>query len=220
MSERIQKPRKEIIEPGPVITISRECGCSGRILAEKLTNKINESISDPEKRWKWVSKEILSLAAEELRIHPDEIRKLVNSEDKNFLNEIVSSFADKYYVNDSKIKMVIEEVVRNIAARGKVVIVGRGSEALTKYISRSLHIRLFAPLQWRIETMSKRTDLSLIEAKKIVTKIDQERIKFKETYLGRDMDVTAYDIAFNCATVTTDQIVELILKTADFKSLI
>jgi len=221
MNERAKPEMKKAIEtPGPVITISRECGCSGREFAEKLIEKINHKINNPAQNWKWVNKEILGLASKELKINPDQIKNLLNTVDKNFLDEIVSSFTVKYYAPDAKIKRAIRDVVRHLAIRGNVVIVGRGSEVLTQDIERSIHIKLYAPLKWKVDVIRKRDSISADEAKKLVIQTDKRRLKFVEGYLLKDQDKVVYDIDFNCAKFSQDEIIELILKVAEVKSLL
>lgn len=220
MNDRFRPAQKKVITPGPVITISRECGCSGRVFAEKLTGRINEIINDEEKKWKWVSKEILNLASEELKIHPDKMKTLLNSEEKNFIEELVASFTDKYYVYDAKIKGAIEEVIRNIAVRGNTVIVGRGSEAITNDIAKSLHIKLYAPLSWKVAVMSERMGISPEESKNIVQEVDKKRLKFRDAYVDKHSDAVIYDIEFNCAKFNQDDMVDIVLKLAEKRSLI
>ena len=221
MNERSKPELKKAIEaPGPVITISRECGCSGRLFAEKLIEQINHKINNPLHNWKWVNKEILCLASKELKINPDQIKNLLNTVDKSFLDQIVSSFTVKYYAPDAKIKRAIKEVVRHIAIQGHAVIVGRGSEALTQDIQRSLHVKLYAPLNWKVEVVSRRDNISAEEAKSLVIKTDKKRLEFVDAYLAKATNKTVYDIDFNCAKFSPDEIVDLILKAAELKSLI
>jgi len=221
MNERVRPEIKKAIEPpGPVITISRECGCSGRLFAEKLIERINLKISNPSQKWKWVNKEILSLASKELKINPDKIKNLLDAADKNFLDEIVSSFTVKYYAPDAKIKRAIKEVVRHLATQGNVVIIGRGSEALTQDIQRSLHVKLYAPLNWKVDVISSRDNISKEAAKKIVIETDKRRLKFVEGYLTKDSNKVIYDIDFNCAKFSVEEMIELILKVAEMKSLL
>ncbi|NEW82666.1 MAG: cytidylate kinase-like family protein [Mariniphaga sp.] len=221
MNERSKPELKKAIEaPGPVITISRECGCSGRLFAEKLTERINLNINNPSQKWKWVNKEILSIASKELKINPDQIKNLLGGADKNFLDDIVSSFTVKYYAPDAKIKRAIKEVVRHLATQGKVVIIGRGSEALTQDIQRSLHIKLYAPLNWKVDVVSNRDNISKDAAKKIVVETDMRRLKFVEGYLAKEPNKVIYDIDFNCAKFSVDEMIEVIMKVAEMKSLI
>lgn len=221
MNERARPELKKAIEPpGPVITISRECGCSGRLFAEKLTERINLNINNSSQKWKWVNKEILSLASKELKINPDQIKNLLDTADRNFLDEIVSSFTVKYYAPDAKIKRAIKEVVRHLATQGNVVIIGRGSEALTQDIQRSLHIKLYAPLNWKVDVISSRDNISKEAAKKIVVETDMRRLKFVEGYLAKEPNKVIYDIDFNCAKFSVDEMIEVIVKVAEMKSLL
>ena len=221
MNERARPEQKKVIgAPGPVITISRECGCSGRLFAEKLTERINRKINNPSHNWKWVNKEILSLASKELKINPHQIKTLLNAEDKNFLDEIVSSFTVKYYTPDAKIKRAIKDVVRHLAIQGNVVIIGRGSEVLTQDIKNSLHVKLYAPLNWKVDVIRSRDNLSEDEAKKIVIETDKRRLKFVDGFLAKAQNKVVYDIDFNCAKFTQEEMIELILKVAEIKSLL
>ncbi len=219
MNERIMHATRKVVEPGPVITISRECGCSASILAEKLTSRINEKLNNHESNWRWVNKEILKLASDELKIHQDEVKKIADSGEKNFLDEIVYSFTEKYYVTNLKAKKIIEEVVRNLAVRGRVVIVGRGSEILSHGIPRALHVRLYAPLDWKIKAMCERSTISESESKKIVLQVDKQRSDFRDSYLEKNQPPFAYDIQFNCARLSHDEIIEIILSLAQRRSI-
>ena len=220
MNERITHAPRKVIEPGPVITISRECGCTASLLADQLTARINEKINDPASKWKWVNKEILKLASDELKINPDKVKQIADGEEKNFLDAIVISFTDKYYVTNLKARKMIEEVVRNIAVRGKVVIVGRGSEVLSRDIPRSLHVRLFAPLDWKINVMSERLNIPAEKAKNIVLQVDKERAEFRDGYMEKNRSPFAYDIEFNRSKLSQEEIIDVIMRLAEHRELI
>src|SRR5665647_805315 len=216
MNERSKPELKKAIEaPGPVITISRECGCSGRLFAEKLIERINHKINNPVHNWKWVNKEILCLASKELKINPHQIKNILNTVDKSFLDQMVSSFTVKYYAPDAKIKKAIKDVVRHIAIQGNVVIIGRGSEALTQDIQRSLHIKLYAPLGWKIDIIRSRNNISADEAKKFVLDTDKRRLKFVEAYLAKQPNKLVYDIDFNCAKFSIEEIADITMKALE-----
>lgn len=219
MNERIAHSTRKVVEPGPVITISRECGCSGSMIADKLTKRINERVANPDLYWRWVNKEILKLASDELKIHQDEVQKIADGAEKNFLAEIAHSFTDKYYVTNVKAKKMIEEVVRGLAVRGKTVIVGRGSELLSRGILRALHIRLFAPFAWKVKAMRERNNISTLEAEKVVLQIDKQRTIFKDYYLEKDQPPFAYDIEFNCARLSQEEIIDITFNLAEHRSL-
>lgn len=221
MTDRIRPAVKKGDElPGPVITISRECGCSGRFFTEKLIDRINQKFKDPTQKWRWVNKEILCMASKELKINPHQIKDLLKGKAKTFLDDFASSFTLKYYGHGTRIRRVISDVVRHLAINGRVVIVGRGSEALTQDIQRSLHIKLYAPLSWKVDVISSRNKISKAEAEKLVLEIDKRRLKYVESFLAKGQEKVIHDVDFNCAKFTRDEIVEMVLKIAEIRSLI
>ena len=219
MNERNLSDTRKSFSPGPVITISRECGCGASAIADKLTNLINDKISDPSKKWKWVNKEILNRVSEDLKVNPKLVQEHLESGTSNFFDDFVASFTENHYVHDTKIRKVMEEVVRHIAIHGKVVIVGRGSEALTIDIPKSLKVKLYAPFEWRVREISERSKICHDEAHKMVDKTDAQRAKFRDSFLEKNHNVLANDVEFNCAKFSQDEIVEIVLKIAELKHL-
>ncbi|MEI7676017.1 MAG: cytidylate kinase-like family protein [Bacteroidales bacterium] len=224
MDERFEQTEAQDVDriPGPVITISRVCGCSATLIAEMLTEKINKSKvkKGQPTQWRWINKEIMAVASQELKIHPTQVKEIAESNDKNFVSEIVSSFTETYYAHSTRVKKVIEEVIREIAYQGNVVIVGRASGIITSDIAQSLHVNLEAPLSWRINFISSKRNLNATDAKKYVLQMDKQRAAFKEHYLPKNHETPEYDLSLNCKTLSLDQICEIIYKAAVLKNLL
>lgn len=223
MDERYQKASLISSEQrqGPVITISRQCGCNANQIAEMLTEKINKkyaSTSQPGE-WKHVSKEILAVASKELKIHPEKVKLLLDSREQNFVQEIVSSFTETYYAHGTKFKKVIEEVIRNLAVKGNVVIVGRASGIIAGDIPKSLHIHLEAPISWRTVMLSKRKEMTINDTRKYIEQVDKQRALFRDYFRGKSSDRLEYDISFNAQTLNPDQISDLIINAAEIRHL-
>lgn len=218
MESKMSKPQK----PGPVITISRECGCSAGAVAQLLMEKINKKQREEGKfiEWKWVNKEILRLASHELRMQPEKIRSLIEAQGKNYFEEIVYSFTETYYGQNEMVKNVIGDVIRKIALDGYTIIVGRGSGAITRDIPRSLHINLEAPLSWRALIISQKKEITINEARKHVTEVDKQRYNFRDYYRGKNNDDSCYDLSFNCKRLNNDEITDIILKIAEYRHIL
>ncbi len=223
MDERYQKAslKSNELSQGPVITISRQCGCNANVIAELLIEKINRKFASASQHeaWKHVSKEILAVASKELKIHPEKVQILLDSGEQNFVQEIVSSFTETYYAHGTKFKKVIEEVIRNLAVKGNVVIVGRASGIIAGDIPKSLHIHLEAPISWRTVMLSKRKEMSLHDTRKYIELVDKQRAMFRDYYRGKSSDKLDYDISFNAQTLNPDQISDLIINAAEIRHL-
>lgn len=209
-------------EPGPVITVSREFGCPGKMVAGKIVELLNQKLTarGVKERWKWISKEILSEAARELSLQPEEISYVFDYEQKSILQDIFSSHARKYYKSDRQIRQTVASVIRSFAIQGNVIIVGRGGVAIAKDIPRSLHINLEAPLEWRTVRTAEKHQISLDDARKMAIDIDKKRKEFREYFAGKNTDYTRFDLIINCMTLSVDEISEIILKVAEIRKLI
>ncbi len=213
---------KNHLKPGPVITISREYGCSAKRIAGILSSALNriEQENYSKHRWQWIGKEILDESAKELNLKPNMIREVAYKEDSNVVDDIVMSLSHKYYPGDHKIKKTIGEVIRSFAEQGYVIIVGRGGISITRDISESLHIKLQAPLEWRINNVSKKQMISLAEARKKILAIDTQRKMIREFFEGGKIDNSAFDVIFNYVTLDEDDIIASIIRLMESKDLI
>ncbi|MCH8231987.1 MAG: cytidylate kinase-like family protein [Bacteroidetes bacterium] len=204
--------RKEKDGQGLVVTISRQTGCDGLPIIEKLVKKLNQKkhpFGKPVK-WKYLSKEILVKSANKLRIHPDKIERLLNEQEKNIFEEILLSLSDKNYPSDIKIKKTIKEVIETAAKEGNVVILGRGGVALTRHLKKSLHIWFSAPLEWRIKKEAIEFNTTEQSAEKHIKISDKQRSDLRNYYFGKVKDDTVFDVVYNVSTMKSSEIVNSI----------
>jgi hypothetical protein len=116
-----QKNNGKLHRPGPVVTISRECGCSANRIATKLSkiltgyNYLSETKTDVE--WKWVSKEVIEMAAGELEMHPGRVKNVFLGEVKKSIHEVTSAFSNSkvYDSDDQHVIDTVKSVIRSIA---------------------------------------------------------------------------------------------------------
>jgi cytidylate kinase len=217
--DRLQVEPDTKKEPGPVITISRECGCFAGEIAEKLVLRLTEENKKVKKeKWSWISKEILNDAATKLHSNAKQIEHFFKSESYKFLVDIMASFS-KPYASDDLIKRTVTKVVKTYAEQGNVIIVGRAGFAITKDIPRSLHIKLIAPLNWRIKSVAKRYNLTEQEAKKRIEDTGNKRDSFVKLFYGKEHDDSVFHLVLNRDKLSVDEIVEQIMLLAKEKKL-
>lgn len=212
-----QKSDGKLHHPGPVVTISRECGCSAKRIATKLSkiltgyNYLSETKTDVE--WKWVSKEIVEMAAQELEMEPEEIRDIIIGQARQNSPEINSTYStiNDYDTDDQHVIDTVKAVVRSMAEDGHYIIVGRAASIISHDIPNHLNIKLQAPLDWRINRIMQISNLSWAEAHDYVLEIDRQRNIFVEKVAGRKLVNTDFDLIFNYSTMSDDHIVDVIV---------
>jgi len=193
---------------GMVVTMSRDTGCDGMPILEDVMKGLNAELKGISKKHPWhiVSKEIFEARAKQLKINVDIFDKLESKKDKSFVEEILSSFSKESYPSDIKIKRTFKEIIESVAKRGGVFILGRAGVAIVEHNKRNLHIKVTAPLEWRVKKLAKEYGKSQASARKHILESDASRDKLKKYYMGRKVHFSDYDIVFNEATLTKKEI--------------
>jgi cytidylate kinase len=219
LDERLKKessPKKKGRETaGPVITISREVGCNGLILAKLITNQLNKRklVND----WQVLSKEIFYKSAVELNMQTEHVKRVFKQTDKYTFDEILKAFSNKSYKSEQKIINTLLEVVRSFAIEGYSIIVGRAGHVIASDIKNALHVRLTAPLEYRIETIQVNNELNREEAISFIKRVEKERIAFRKPIRIDNLREDLFDLTLNRASFTNEEIVDIIEFTLDKK---
>lgn len=208
-SEFPTKKKKDLSHYGPIVTISRQAGCSARDIANLFYIAINRTIKEKENKWKCVDKDIILDSAQKLNLPTRKIKYIFNAQKKSSMDEIVESLSSRYYKSDNIIRKTIIEVMKDYAESGNTIIVGRAGVALSQHIHRSLNIRLIAPMPWRIEQISQKHKISEEEAEKYILEIDSKRRALIEKFYGKKMEDSMFDIIFNCKNISKDEVVQI-----------
>lgn len=121
-------------------------------------------------------------------------------------------------LSDSRYKEAITSVMTELAARGGVVIIGRGGQAVLREHPRCLHVRTTAPIAVRVRRIAEREGLSAEKAKERVEESDKARLDYHHKYFKiNPADPDLYDIVINTAHISEEAAAELIVAALRFK---
>jgi len=202
---------------GPVITISREVGCNGLKFANLLAAQLNKQTTMLS--WKVLSKEIFYESAKELDLDPEFVRQTLKKSDHYTFEQILKAFSDKRYKSEEKIVKTVKDVVRTLAIDGYKIIVGRAGHIISKGIEKSLHIRLIAPIDYRINTIMSNNYLSRTDAIKFIEKVELERTAFRKALKKNNLREELFDLTLNRASFSDEQLLDIIEHTVEKKEL-
>ena len=195
-------------EPGPLITLSRDYGCPGKRIASIISDRIREKYHQ---EWKMISKEILETLAIELNLDPSVVKDLANFEERRLTDYIALLLSKDYYPGEMKIKNTLSEIIKSFATKGNVIIVGRAGFYITKHIERSYHIKLYAPIEWRIDYLSNKLGLSYPDAMKLVEEMSRKRQLFLKYFAVQKKQDIEFDALFDCSLLSDEQIISKIM---------
>lgn len=212
--------------PGPVVTISRQAGCSAQRIAIKLSkiltgySYMSDTKTDAE--WRWVDKVFFANVVTEM------IQEVKNGDFDDtdvaiqMLTEVSHAFSDEtiYDISDEKLIETLKGVICKLACQGRTIIVGRSAGVVLKDIPNKLNIRLEAPLEWRINRIMQIKDFSQAEAAEYIIEADKKRDSFIEKIIGRKAENNDFDVIFNYASLHDDEIVDAIINILRNKKII
>jgi cytidylate kinase len=196
----MQKEGKEEKEGISVITISREPGSGGRIVATRLADKLGIDIFHQE-------------VINEMAKSADVSEKLVETLDERGLSTLedwISSLVNERHLWPDRYMQHLMKVVGTIGKHGRSVVVGRGANFILPPEKR-FSVRIVGPQAWRINNVAKEFDISPEDAKRRVMRTESDRRAFIRKYFNADIaDPTNYDLVVNTATLKVDDAVKVI----------
>lgn len=169
-----------------VITLDREYGAGGSEIARKLGDRLGWTV--------WDERLTLEIALR-MDCDGDAVRQREERQDplyyrmaKAFFRgsaEGVHQSAQMKVVDADCIREMSEKVVREAAARGRVIIVGRGSAHYLRDRPNSFHLFVHAPLAERIRRLELRGERADTAAELAET-VDRDRAAFIRRYFARE----------------------------------
>jgi cytidylate kinase len=140
----------------------------------------------------------------------ERVQRVFKQSDKYTFEEILKAFSNKNYKSEKKIINTVTDVVRSFAIEGHTIIVGRAGHIIANDIKNALHIRLNAPLNFRIEEIQRKDDLSREEAFASIEKIEKERISFRSAIREEKLHEELYDLIINRESFSENEIVDIV----------
>lgn len=212
--------------PGPVLTISRQSGCSAQRIAIKLSKILTGysymSDTKTEANWKWVDKDIFEQVVADMIKEIDDGDYDDAEEAKQKLTHVAKAFSNEtiYDISDDKLIEAFKGVICRLACDGRTIIVGRSAGVILRNLPNKLNIRLEAPLEWRTNRIMQLKDFSKDEAVKYVKEMDEKRDSFIEKIIGRKAENNDFDLIFNYSSLQDDEIIEAIVNILKSKKII
>ena len=190
--------------PYPTVTLTREFGCEGYAVAQKLQTLLEERSGQ---RWVVMDRALLEAVAQD---HNLSARILHDIGNKNrFLDDMLSTFSNRWKSDKDYYRLLCRQIV-TLAQDGNVILVGRGAAIVTQDIGNCFHFRMVAPLSFRVGSIAARMRLSADEAQDLIEVRQRQRDAFLKDFLGRDIsEPTLYHAIFNNARCSAARIARL-----------
>jgi len=200
-----------------LITISRQFGAGGSAVAQRVATELG---------WSLVDNEFVEQVAQRAGLPPQEVAE---REERvlSFLDRLsltLASSAPELFPPETgtaedkdevKVTRMTERLVAELAEEGRAVLVGRAAPAVLGQTGDALHVKLVAPVEFRLEQVCQRTPCDSEEAQERMERTDKNRARYHKKYYDRDWDDPAnYDMVLNTGRLGFDGAVDVIVARA------
>ena len=183
-----------------IINIGRQFGSGGKLIALKISETLGVPVYD---------NELISKAADESGFSKELFER---SDEKRSIFNISSFFGTgrfgetRNYVGDNELFKIQSEVIRDIAAKGPAIFVGRCSNYILRD-SKCLDVFVCAPLEERVKRVSERLGISPEEARTRIGR--QDRTNFFT--FGNWGAASDYDLCIDSSILGIDGTADFII---------
>jgi hypothetical protein len=191
-----QARRAAAVKSGPFITISRQTGAGGHSLAEALLTELARREGPAAEPWRIVDQEICRRlsTSPHLRVSLDLLlqESYRGPWEDAFMGVIAGLSPQRAILRRTF------EIMRGLAAAGKVIIIGRAGACATRGLEGGIHLRLVSSPAARVARTMARFQLDRAEAQRMIEDQDAARTRLVRDYFHRDIaDPMLYDAVLN-----------------------
>jgi cytidylate kinase len=207
---------EERAKPYLAITITRTMGSGGSFVGRRLATRLG---------CRYLDREILLEAAKRLHVDPEAL-ETYDERHLSFWERTQMAYAfnalqapyspPAVTFGDLELFDKQKEIIREAAARGPVVVVGRGGFSVLRGEPGLLSVFLHAPFERRVHRIMQLYGLaSLEEAEEMVQRSDKDRGHFVKASAGVDWhDPRNFHLSIDTARLGTGAAIELIYQAA------
>jgi cytidylate kinase len=176
-----------------IITISREFGCNGTEVAERLAKRL---------KFLFINKSYINEAMIRYGLTEEQLESLEESSLQPF-NE-----TRKKYIE------LMNEVILNLAKERPIVLLGRGGQFLFKDHPYGFHIKLIGSIENRVKAVMAQYKLDKVSALKLISEQDRRRDLYINKIFGGDWhDPSLYSLIINMDYFSVSGAVKMIIRS-------
>ena len=195
-----------------LITIGRQFGSGGKPVGDALSRKLGIPVYD---------NELITEAAKQSGYSPE---LFIRSDEKKrsfFLANLFGLSSDvRNMIGDAELFRIQSETIRNLAAKGSAIFVGRASDYVLRDM-KCLNVFITASMESRIKFVCERDGVALEDAPGIIERRDRNRSKYYDFFTQKHWGLASnYDICINRSTLGTEKTADLIIEFGKMRGLI
>jgi len=194
------------------VTVSREPYAGGISFSHHLAARLNEIESA--NQWSAWDHELVEKVSASEGIE-ERIVEMITQRPHNWLDDLIEGFSSSVEARRTSEFRVYKRVamaIRALATAGHAIIVGRGGVFITSGMPAGIHLRLVAPLEYRMEAMADQLHLPLYEAAERIKEAEGIRDTLLKRYWpGKSIGPESFTMTLNAGEMSVEDMVESVV---------
>lgn len=184
--------------PQVIISVGREFGSGGRVIAEELAKRFEIPIYD---------RHLITEIASKTGLTPEEIEKYNENPKHRLLSRSVRGFSNS--IEDNIAEMQFNFIREKAAAGESFVVVGRCSETKLRDFPCLVSLFILGDRKEKISRVMKLYELSEEKAKSFIDKKDRKRKRYHNYHCeGHWGDSRLYDLSINSSRLGIERTID------------
>ena len=201
-----------------IVTVSNEYGAGALAIAARVAEELD---------YAFVDQQLPVVVAKRLRITPQDVdanedalpslgERLLSSLERA-TPELAQASAEPAF--DEALLRAVQDAVREYAASGDAVIVGRGAAAILGARPDVLRVFMHAPKAWRVGRVVEAMGIRAEAAEAEIDRVDRARASYLQEWYGVTFgDARAYDLCIDTSRLDAAQSVAAIVAAVRARS--
>ncbi len=193
----LQTKKKEDEFKIPVITVSREPGSGGKLIARGIADKLGLDL---------FHQEVINEMAKNAKV-TSRLMETLDEKGLSVLEDLVSSIIGERHLWPDEYSQLLMKVIGTIGKHGRAVLVGRGANFVLPPDKR-FRVRIVASHKVRINNVVREHNVSMEDARRHIIRTESDRKAFIRKYYNADIsDPLNYDMVLNMDALSIEKAV-------------
>ena len=181
-----------------IISVGREFGSGGRVIAEELAKRFDIPIYD---------RHLITDIADMTDLTPEEVEKYNEMPKHRLFSRRVNGYSNS--IEDNIAEMQFDFIDKKAASGESFVVVGRCSETKLRKYPALVSLFILGDMEEKIKRVMKVYDLSKDDAESLINKKDKKRKRYHNYHCsGHWGDSRLYDLSINSSRLGIERTID------------
>jgi cytidylate kinase len=191
------------------VTISRQAGAGGHSLAKRLAEQLSR-LDGESAAWTIFDRNLVEKVLQDHKL-PARLSRFM-PEDR--VSQISDTMDELFGLHPPSWILVrkTSETILHLAELGRVILIGRAANIVTRRLPQVFHVRLVGSFERRIERMQQSGGLTAKATIKVVNEQDRARQRYVRQFFGKNIDdPLLYHLVANTDLLSIDTVARTIV---------